>query len=117
MHNNTSLLRIDEGDRRMTRREFEFLLAAPHGAAQSNASSTGSHIGNLYPFVQKQADRAPREMSFLRPEFRDLKKWQKLARAKVLEHMFYAPLGPEGAPDPQPHVIDRADRGDYLEEH
>src|SRR5215471_21393630 len=105
----------------MTRREFEMLLAAasPLAAAQKTQgpAPTGSHIGNLYPFVQKQADRSPVELSFLRTEFQDLKKWQKLARAKVFEHMFYAPPGPEGAPEPQPHVIRRTDRGDYIEEY
>jgi len=86
----------------MTRREFELLLAV---AAQENATveKTGSHIGSLYPFVQKQADRSPIELSFLRPEFKDLKQWQKRARAKVFEHMFYAP--PRA--DPQPKVIRR----------
>jgi dienelactone hydrolase len=102
----------------MTRREFDLLLAAagaPLAAAQENASpaKTGSHIGNLYPFVQKQADRAPLELSFLRPEFRDLKRWQKRARPKIFEHMFYAPP----RVDPQPQLIRRTDRSDYIEEY
>ena len=100
----------------MTRREFDLLMAAaPLAAAQENASSakTGSHIGNLYPFVQKQADRAPLELSFLRPEFRDLKRWQKRARPKIFEHMFYAPP----RVDPQPQLIRRTERSDYIEEY
>jgi dienelactone hydrolase len=101
----------------MTRREFEALLTAGGSlrAAQEDASAakTGSHIGSLYPFVQKQADQSPVELSFLRPEFRDLKQWQKRARAKVFEHMFYAPPPVE----PQPQVIRRTDRGGYIEEY
>jgi len=101
----------------MTRREFQILLAAPGplAAAQetANATAAGSHIGNLYPFVQKQADRSPIEMSFLRSEFRNLKQWQTRARAKVFEHMFYAPP----PADPQPQVIRKTDRGDYIEEY
>src|SRR6516162_2225226 len=100
----------------MTRREFEILMAAvPLTAAQetAHASPTGSHIGNLYPFVQKQADRAPIELSFLRPEFQNLKEWQKRARAMVFEHMFYAPP----PVDPQPRLIRSSDRGDYVEEY
>jgi hypothetical protein len=31
------------------------------------AAPTGSHLGNLYPFVQGQADRSTFELSFLRP--------------------------------------------------
>lgn len=100
----------------MHRREFGLLslgAGALRGAAQKTADAeTGSHIGNLYPFVQKQADWAPVELSFLRAEFRDLRQWQKQARAKIFEHMFYAP--PPVDPDPQ--VIRRTDRGDYVEE-
>ncbi len=79
----------------------------------TTAIETGSHIGNLYPFVQKQADRSPLELSFLRPEFRDLKVWQRRARARFLEHLLYAPPPAEA----QPQIIRRADRGDYIEEY
>jgi dienelactone hydrolase len=97
----------------MTRREFELLMAAASLQASSAQAPEGSHIGNLYPFVQRQADRSPVELSFLRPEFRDLKQWQKRARAKVFEHMFYAPP----PVDPRPQVIRRTDRGSYVEEY
>ncbi len=74
---------------------------------------TDSHIGTLYPFVQKQADRSDLELSFLRPEFKDLSSWQERARARVLEHLFYSP-----APaSPAPEIIRRTDRGDYVEEY
>lgn len=62
---------------------------APASDAQVAGNPSGSHIGNLYPFAQQQADRAPVELSFLRAEFRDLRQWQKRARAKVLEHLLY----------------------------
>ncbi len=79
----------------MTRREFEILLAAAGGSIRAAAEEvqvegSGAHIGSLYPFAQKQADRAPIELSFLRPEFHDLKQWQPRARVKVFEHLFYA---------------------------
>ena len=74
---------------------------------------TGSHIGTLYPFVQKQADRSLFELSYLQPRFRSLSAWQKVARARVLDHLFYTP--PPIAP--QPEVIRRADRGDYIQEY
>jgi dienelactone hydrolase len=102
----------------MMRRDVDRLLAetaASGGLAQPSATmaATGSHIGTLYPFVQKQADRSPVELSYLRTEFHDLAAWQRRARAKVFEHMFYHP-----APvDPQEHVIRRTDRGDYSEEY
>jgi dienelactone hydrolase len=74
---------------------------------------TGSDIGTLYPFVQKQVDRSQLELSFLRPEFRDLETWQKTARARILEQLFYTP-----APvTPAPQVIRRTERADYIEEY
>jgi dienelactone hydrolase len=81
--------------------------------ASIEAARSGSDIGSLYPFVQKQADRSQLELSFLRSEFRDLETWQKRARARVLEHLFYTP--PPVSPTPE--VIRRTDRGDYVEEH
>jgi len=77
------------------------------------ATAPGSHIGSLYPFVQQQADRSTLELSFLRPEFRDLQAWQTSARATVLERLFYAP--PPVAPAAE--VIRREDRGDYVQEY
>jgi dienelactone hydrolase len=77
------------------------------------AAQTGSHIGNLYPFVQKQADRSRLELSFLRPEFRDLQTWQRKARARVMDHLFYEP----GSVPAAPQVISRTDRRDYVEEY
>ncbi len=100
----------------MTRREFQLFLAAGGAQvanAQSAANPAGSHIGNLYPFVQQQADRCRMELSFLHPEFRDLRSWQQRARAKVFEHLFYAPA----AVAPEAQVIGRTDRGDHVEEH
>jgi dienelactone hydrolase len=85
-------------------------LTIPSG---QSTSATGSHIGNLYPFVQKQADQSPLSLSFLRPEFKSLKSWQRRARTKLFELLSYAP--PPVAPQPQ--SISRTDRGDYIEEY
>ena len=81
--------------------------------AQTGAAPTQSHIGNLYPFVQKQADRSTLELSFLRQEFSALKPWQEKARALVLDHLFYQPLPVQ--PDAQ--MIRRTERADYIEEY
>ena len=75
--------------------------------------ATDSPLGNLYPFVQQLADRSPQTLSFLRPEHKDLKRWQRQVRAKVFEHLFYDP--PPIAPQPQ--LIRRTDKGDYTEEY
>src|SRR5262247_4657324 len=87
----------------------DHLEAASEVSAEASAAPTGSHIGNLYPFVQRQADQSPLELSFLRPEFTNLTRWQPRARAKVFEFMLYAP--PRVAPQPQ--LIKRTDKGDY----
>lgn len=84
----------------------------PVSATQA-ADATASQIGNLYEFVQKQADRSPLELSFLQSKFKSLKRWQPGARAKVFEHLFYAP--PRVAPEAQ--LVRRTDRGDYVEEY
>jgi dienelactone hydrolase len=85
------------------------------GAELNPAQTTapGPHLGNLYPFVQQLADHAPQTLSFLRPEHKDLKRWQRQVRAKVFEHLFYDP--PTVAPQPQ--LIRRTDKGDYVEEY
>ena len=84
--------------------------APPQGPA---APATGSHIGNLYPFVLEQANRSTFELSFLRPEFTDLRGWQRTARRRILEHLFYAPP----PVPPQPQLVRRTDKGDYIEEY
>jgi dienelactone hydrolase len=81
--------------------------------AQATTPQTGSHIGNLYPFAQAQAVRSPLSMSFLRPEFTDLRGWQPTARAKILELLLYDPP----RVDPRPEVIRRTDKTDYVEEY
>ena len=77
------------------------------------ATRTGSHLGNLYSFVQGQADRSTFELSFLRQEFTNLRRWQQTARSKVFQHLFYAP----SRVAPQPQVIKRTDKEDYVEEY
>ena len=91
----------------------ERVAAAIERGQAPAAASTGSHIGNLYPFVQGQADRSTLELSFLRPEFKSLEKWQPVARNRILQHLFYAP--PPVAPQPQ--VIRRTEKETYVEEY
>lgn len=86
---------------------------SPAVSAAQAVEATASHIGNLYEFVQKQADRSPLELSFLHARFKDLQRWQPGARAKVFEHLFYAPA----AVAPAAQLISRTDRGDYVEEY
>jgi len=112
---------------RMTRRRFVQSLGAtgllPQPAlrrtglsaiVQTPATEPGSSdIGNLYPFVQKQADRSKLELSFLQSRFSDLKSWQKIARARVLDCVCYTPP----SVSPTAKVLRTTDRGDYIEEY
>ena len=88
-------------------------IAPPFSQQAAPPAATGPHIGSLYPFVQRQADRSDLQLSFLKPQFRDLEVWQTKARATVLEHLFYVP--PPVSPAAQ--VIRREDRGDYVQEY
>ncbi|MFO0892053.1 MAG: alpha/beta hydrolase family protein [Isosphaeraceae bacterium] len=74
---------------------------------------TGSDIGSLYPFVERQAVRGEFPLSFLREEFRDLADWKRRARGRLLELLHYTPP----KTDPRPEVLGRHDRGEYVEEH
>jgi dienelactone hydrolase len=108
----------------VTRRGFCQSLAAgsflsrasftPTGATlrQALATPDSPHIGNLYPFVQKQADRSRLELSFLQSRYQNLAAWQKIARARVLECLCYSPPATPSAVE----IIGRTDRGDYVEE-
>ena len=106
----------------MTRRRFGGgLLGAslPWTAAAQTATAPAAgpgpdepHTGNLYPFIQQQAD-SPSALSFLRPEFRSLGKWQKQARARLFDRLSYTPAGVK----PEAEVVRRTDRGDYTLEY
>ena len=92
--------------------------ALSQNAAGQSAPATGPgpdepHLGNLYPFVQKQADSAPVSLSFLRPEFRSLRNWQKQARARLLDRLSYTPARVK----PDAEIIRRTDHGDYTLEY
>jgi len=98
----------------LSRRRFTAALAGL-AAAQPRASAQSpeeSQLGTLYGPIQAVADSAPLELSFLRPEFRDLNAWQKIAREQVLTLLQYAPA--PVAPDVR--VIEKVQRDGYTEE-
>jgi dienelactone hydrolase len=106
-----------------TRREFLqetaagalTMLARGSPAAETPAPAVGdtpSDIGSLYPFVESQTVKGEPRLSFLRPEFTDVRAWKKGARGKLLELLHYAPP----PCDPRPETVERVDRGDYVEE-
>jgi dienelactone hydrolase len=87
--------------------------AVPPAFAAQPPIQSGSDIGSLYAFVQRQADQSPLELSFLHDRFTDLPAWQSTARARLLERLSYQP-----APvPPASEVIRREDHGDYVQEY
>ena len=97
----------------MTRRQFGLLASLGAPAAAQVPSCENSHIGTLCDFVAAQAAHSTLGLSYLRDEFRDLGKWQKLARPKLFDNLFYSPA--PVAPDAK--LIERRDRGDHWEEY
>jgi dienelactone hydrolase len=90
----------------------------PWSAAAQTAIAAGpgrdeSHLGSLYPFIQKRADSSPVALSFLRPEFRSLRQWQARARPRVLERL----LEPPAPVKPAAEVIHKTERDGYTLEH
>jgi dienelactone hydrolase len=73
---------------------------------------TGSDVGSLFPFIESQARKRDFPLSFLRDEFHEAKAWKRRARARLLDLLHYAPP----SRDPRPEIVERADRGDYIEE-
>ena len=92
----------------LSRRAFAAgLLAAPVALAQN------APLGTLYPTVQELADSSPLELSFLKPEFRNLAAYQQRARKQLIELLHYRP-----APLPlNAKVLSRKDREGYIEEN
>src|SRR5436190_14184171 len=86
---------------------------SPARRRQPTVPVTASHIGNLYPFVQAQADHSKLELSFLQPAFTSLRQWQPRARARIFANLFYAPP----RVPPRPYLVRRTDKGDYVEEY
>jgi dienelactone hydrolase len=97
----------------VSRREW---LAALSGAGLSRIvpafAQEPPHLGSLYPPIQALADASPLDLSFLRPEHTNLRKWQTTARRRVFELLSYTParISPDVAP------VKRIDRGDHIEE-
>jgi dienelactone hydrolase len=81
--------------------------------ARAQAPATDApHLGTLYPPIQEIGDKSPLDLSFLRPEFKDLAGWQEIARKRVFDLMSYTP--DRVSPDAQ--VIRRVEHDDHIEE-
>ncbi len=83
------------------------------GALQAaNAAATGSDVGSLWPFIERQALSSPFPLSFLQGRFSSVDDWRAVARGKVLELLHYAPE----PCDPAAETVEQVDCGDYVRE-
>jgi dienelactone hydrolase len=69
-------------------------------------------LGNLYPLLKTQSERAPRSLSYLAQEWPDREAWKARARARMHELLAYTPQGAPLAPE----VRDRRRRQGYTQE-
>lgn len=76
------------------------------------ALGSESHIGNIYPFVEKQALKSKFSYSYLSGGFSNPDAWKKAAREKVFELLHYRPE--KCAPNAE--ITERTDMGDYIRE-
>ena len=81
--------------------------AVPMAAVKSN-----SDVGSLFPIIQAQAVKGEFPLSFLNSKFRNVKRWKKEARGKLLELLHYAPE----KCDARAEVVEKVDMGDYVRE-
>jgi hypothetical protein len=92
------------------------LTGRDSGAAQSEgpvaAVKSDSDVGSLFPIIQAQAVKGEFPLSFLNSKFRNVQRWKKEARGKLLELLHYSPEKCE----PRAELVEKVDMGDYVRE-
>lgn len=84
----------------------------PTGQGDGGHRTSGSDVGSLYSFIQRQAVSADFPLSYLNARFQDVDAWKREARSKILELLHYRP-----APcDPQAELLERIELEDYIQE-
>ena len=85
--------------------------AARPAVTALSPTTTDSDVGSLFPFIQSQAP-SDFKLSFLRPEYKSVSSWKKVARGKLLELLHYSP--PKC--DPRAETVEKIDCGEYVRE-
>lgn len=85
---------------------------AARSAPLSAYSKSNSDVGSLFPVIEAQAVRGEFPLSYLNPKFRNLQRWKREARGKLLQLLHYAPE----KCDPRPEVVEKVDLGDFVRE-
>lgn len=79
---------------------------------QSSLVPTGADSGNLFPFIKTISQQTKFSLSYLSRNYSALEEYKKTARTKMFELLNYNP--PEI--DMNPEVVERVDKGDYIQE-
>jgi dienelactone hydrolase len=118
---------IKPGDSEFSRRDFllksgvlsSSLLLSQNSPAAETAKAPGlptapthSDVGSLFPIIQSEAVKTDFPLSYLNPRFKNVKRWKKTARAKLLELLHYSPQ----RCDPAVELVEKVDKGDYTRE-
>jgi len=72
----------------------------------------GSALGNLYPFIQEEQRRTRQRLAFVNRRPKDLEAWKVECREKVFSALVYRPEPCK----PEPQMVERVDKGDYIRE-
>ena len=73
---------------------------------------SNSDVGSLFPVIESQVVKGEFPLSYLNPKFRNLRRWKREARGKLLELLHYSPE----KCDPRPEVVEKVDLGDFVRE-
>ena len=87
---------------------FTGLMLAATVAA--GTAATNSQVGNLYPFLQAQAQRSPFALSYDARRPSDMPRWRAEARAKMAELLRYSP----GPPPRDGQVLETVKKAGYT---
>jgi dienelactone hydrolase len=82
------------------------------GAETASTVTTRSDVGSLFPIIQSEVVQSDFPLSFLNSRFKNVKRWKKTARGKLLDLLHYAPPRSDHAPQ----VVEKVDKGDYIRE-
>ncbi|HEX5413870.1 MAG TPA: alpha/beta hydrolase family protein [Terriglobia bacterium] len=81
--------------------------------ADKNLQWKGSPLGSLYPFIKQTQEVATQSLAFLKVRPKGLEAWKTEVRARIFDLLLYRPASFK----PDARVLERVDRGDYIQEY
>lgn len=81
-------------------------------AEAAAAAKSNSDVGSLFPIIESEAIKTDFPLSYLNNRFKDVKRWKRAARGKLLELLHYSPK----RCDHKAEVVERVDKGNFIRE-